>query len=389
MSTLIKNVHLATMVGDQGLGEFRNSSVFIQDGRISSIGCEEPADEVIDGRGGWLLPGLIDCHTHLVWGGSRAEEFERRLQGESYESIAKAGGGIVSTVRATREAPEEELFELASARLASFISEGVSTIEVKSGYGLDLTTELKMLRVARRLGDSFPVRVRTTLLAAHAVPPEYAGRTDEYIDFVCKEIIPSAVGLADAVDAFCERIAFSNRQTRQVFEAARQFGLPVKLHADQLSDSDGAALVAEFGGLSADHVEYTSATGVQAMAVAGTVAVLLPGAFYTLRESQLPPIQAFRDAGVPMAVSTDCNPGTSPCTSLLSILNMACTLFRLTPTEALRGVTVNAAKALGLQSEVGQIAPGFTAEFSLWNVEHPRDLCYRWGWNPLVQRILR
>ncbi len=387
MKTLIRNVNIATMASQDGLGEVLETCLAIEDGRILSLGTESPADEVIDGNGGWLLPGLIDCHTHLIWGGSRASEFERRLSGESYESIARSGGGIISTVAATRAASFGELFASASDRLSNFIAEGVTTIEIKSGYGLDLETELKMLKVARSLESAFPIRIKTTLLAAHAVPPEYAGRADDYIDYICAEVLPGAAQLADAVDAFCERIAFSSSQIRRVFDTATKLGMPVKLHADQLSDSDGAALVAEFGGLSADHVEYTSESGVRAMAAAGTVAILLPGAFYTLRETQLPPIEGFRSHGVPMAVSTDCNPGTSPCTSILSMLNMACTLFRLTTTEALRGVTVNAARALGLQDEVGQIAPGYRAEFSLWNVEHPRDLCYRWGWNPLERRL--
>ena len=335
-----------------------------------------------DGGGALATPGLIDCHTHLVWGGHRAHEFEQRLLGASYEEIARAGGGIASTVRATRAASDDELFESAARRLQALREDGVTTVEIKSGYGLSLAHEARCLRVARRLGAGEGVSVRTTFLGAHAVPPEFTGRPDAYINEVVA-MLPAlqAEGLVDAVDAFCERIGFNREQTDRVFAAARAAGLPVKLHAEQLSDMDGAALAAGHQALSCDHLEWLSEAGAQAMARAGTVAVLLPGAYYFLRETKLPPIDLLRRLGVPMAVSTDCNPGTSPCTSLLLMLNMACTLFRLTPEEALAGATREAARALGLPDR-GRLAAGLRADFVLWDVAHPAELCYAIGARP-------
>ena len=336
----------------------------------------------------WLKPGLIDCHTHLVYGGDRAAEFEARLEGASYQDIAEAGGGILSTVAATRAASENALFQAARPRLEALIAEGVTTVEIKSGYGLDLDNELKQLRVARALGAGLPVTVETTFLGAHALPPEYQGRAEAYIDAVVAMLAEvKTSGLADAVDAFCERIAFSPEQTARVFEAARARGLPVKLHADQLSDLGGAALAARFGALSADHLEYASAAGVAAMAEAGTVAVVLPGAFYVLRETRPPPIAAFRKAGVPMALATDCNPGSAPVTSLLLMLNMGCTLFGLTPEEALSGVTRHAARALGLGASHGTLEAGKAADLAVWDIARPAELAYRLGFNPLAYAV--
>lgn len=342
-----------------------------------------------DFGGRLATPALIDCHTHLVHGGHRAKEFALRLHGASYADIARAGGGIVSTVMATRAANETSLTASALKRLDSLLAEGVGTVEVKSGYGLDIETELKMLRVARSLAQLRPVRVRTSYLAAHAVPPEYAGQSDAYLDEV---VLPGleqahAAGLVDAVDGFCEGIAFSPAQIARVFEKARSLGLPVKLHAEQLSDLGGARLAAAHGALSADHLEYLSDNDCAALAAAGTVAVLLPGAFYALRETQLPPVEALRQAGAAMAVATDSNPGTSPLTSLLLAMNMACTLFRLTPEEAIAGVTHHAARALGLSGETGSIEPGKRAELAIWDVEEPAELAYRIGFNPLHLRI--
>ncbi|MBB5607431.1 MULTISPECIES: imidazolonepropionase [unclassified Janthinobacterium] len=383
---VIHNVHLATM--EQGYGELLDAAIAVKDGRIAWFG---PGDELpasaaplIDGQGCWLTPGLIDCHTHIVHAGSRSDEFEARLNGASYEEISRAGGGIMSTVRATRAASDEELLALSLPRLLALLAEGLTTIEIKSGYGLDLESEAKMLRVARKLGQVLPVSVRTTFLGAHALPPEYAGRADDYIDLLCAQMLPAlaAQGLVDAVDAFCERIGFTPAQTEQVFEAARAWKLPVKLHAEQLSDLGGAALVARYDGLSADHLEFLSDAGVAAMAQHGTVAVLLPGAYYFLRETQQPPVAALRAAGVPMAVSTDCNPGTSPMTSLLLAMNMACTLWRLTPQEALAGATCHAARALGLQHDRGSLAVGKRADFALWRIARPADLSYAMGLNP-------
>jgi imidazolonepropionase len=338
------------------------------------------AAQVLSAEGDWITPGLIDCHTHVVFGGERAGEFEQRLQGASYEQIARAGGGIVSSVRATRAANEDELFAASLPRARAMRADGVTTLEIKSGYGLDTASEAKMLRVARRIGRELGIEVRTAFLGAHALPPEFAGRADEYIEQVCSEMLPAvaAEGLADAVDAFCEGIGFSPTQTRRVFDAARKHGLPVKLHADQLSDLGGAGLVAEYGGLSADHVEHTSDAGARALARSGGVAVLLPGAFLCLRETKLPPLDAFRAHGVPLAVATDCNPGTSPLLSLRLAMNLACTLFRLTPEESLRGAIVHAARALGL-GDRGTLAVGQRADFVRWAVSRPAELSYWLG----------
>ena len=389
---VVENCSLATMDGPQ-YGAVEDGLVAVQGGRIAWCGSRSEAPgfaaaDRIDGGGGWLTPGLVDCHTHLVYGGNRSAEFEMRLQGASYEEIARAGGGILSTVKATRQASEADLLKSARARLAALAEEGVTTLEIKSGYGLDTDNELKMLRVARQLGEdeSDATRVVTTLLAAHALAPEFAGRADAYIDEVCEAMIPAAVanGLADAVDAFCEGIGFSPAQCIRVFEAARRHMLPIKLHADQLSNLGGAALVARFHGLSADHIEYADEAGVAAMGKAGTVAVLLPGAFYFLRETQLPPIAALIKHGVRIALATDCNPGSSPLLSPLLVMNMACTLFRLSPAQALAGFTVNAAAALGLGGQIGRIAPGLRAELALWDIERPAELAYMIGSNPLV-----
>ncbi|HEY0857836.1 MAG TPA: imidazolonepropionase, partial [Albitalea sp.] len=347
------------------------------------------ARDEVDGDGALLTPGLIDCHTHLVHAGDRAREFEQRLQGASYEDIARAGGGIRSTVRLTREADEAELLRQCAPRLQALMRHGVTTVEIKSGYGLSLAHELKCLRVARALGAQAAVDVRTTLLAAHAVPPEFEGRADDYIDEIVGRILPEAarLGLADAVDGFCETIGFTAAQTRRVFEAARSLGLPVKLHAEQLSNQHGAALAAEFRALSADHLEHVDEAGVQAMARAGTVAVLLPGAYYFLRDTTPPPVDLMRRHRVPMAVATDCNPGTSPTTHLPLMLNMACTLFRLTPAEALLGATRHAARALGLQATHGTIEPGKWADLCLWDAESPAQLVYAIGASPLRRRF--
>ncbi len=343
-----------------------------------------------DGGDALVTPGLVDCHTHLVYGGQRANEFAMRLAGASYEEVAKAGGGIVSSVRATREASEDELFASAGKRLESLLAEGVCAIEIKSGYGLSLEHERKQLRVARRLGEAYGVTVRTTFLGAHALPPEYAGRSSDYIAVVCDEMLPAlaAEGLVDAVDVFCERIAFSLEETERVFQAAKRLSLPVKLHAEQLSDMGGAALAARYGALSCDHIEHLSQAGIDAMRDAGTVAVLLPGAFYTLRDTTVPPIAALRAAGVPMAVSTDHNPGTSPALSLLLMVNMACTLFRLTVPEAVDAVTVHAARALGLQGTHGVLGVGMPANFVLWDVREVAELAYWLGQRP-VRSVVR
>ncbi len=396
-SALWTDLRLATMVAGTGAayGAVEDGAIAVRGGRIAWVGPREalPAGTAhapaYSGGGRWVTPGLIDCHTHLVYGGSRAREFELRLEGASYEEIARAGGGILSTVDATRAASDEALYRSAVPRLRALVAEGVTTLEIKSGYGLDRDAELKSLRVARRLGETHPVDVVTTFLGAHALPPEYRDRADAYIDFVCGEALPAAVeaGLVDAVDAFCERIGFSAQQVARVFEAAQALGLPVKLHAEQLSDQGGAELAARYRALSADHLEYVSEAGIRALRAAGTVAVLLPGAFYFLRESQLPPIERLRAAGVPMAVATDSNPGTSPACSLLLMLNMACTLFRLTPEEALAGVTRNAARALGLDASRGTLEAGKAADFVLWDIEHPAELAYRFGFNPCHQVV--
>ncbi|MBS0567763.1 MAG: imidazolonepropionase [Proteobacteria bacterium] len=346
------------------------------------------ARTVDSAHGALVTPGLIDCHTHLVFAGDRAAEFDLRLNGASYAEIAKAGGGILSTVAKTRAAREDELLAQSLPRARMLLADGVTTLEIKSGYGLDFASEAKMLRVARRIGETLGIGVRTTFLGAHALPPEFAGRQADYVDEACIHMLPqiAQTGLADAVDAFCENIAFTPSEVRRVFETARAHGLPVKLHADQLSDSGGAALAAEFGALSADHLEYANAAGIAAMAAAGSVAVMLPGAFYTLRENTLPPIEAFRRHGVALAVASDLNPGTSPLLSLRHAMNMACTLFRMTPEEALRGATAHAARALGL-TDRGVLAPGQRADFVVWDAGHPAELCY-WIGGALVRRVV-
>jgi imidazolonepropionase len=373
-------------------GAIEGASLAIRDGHIAWLGrtADLPGDprdiarDVHNLEGRWVTPGLIDCHTHLVYGGDRANEFELRLGGATYEEIARAGGGIRSTVAATRAASETELVAAADVRLAALQAEGVTVVEIKSGYGLNTDCELKMLRAARALGRRRPVTLRTTFLGAHALPPEYEGRADAYVDMIISEMLPAvaAENLADAVDAFCEKIGFTPQQTERLFAAASKLNLPVKLHADQLSDLGGAALAARFKALSADHLEYTSDEGVEALAAAGTVAVLLPGAFYFLREKRLPPIEKLRGAGVPIALATDNNPGSSPVTSILLMLNMACTLFRLTPEEALTGITRHAARALGLSDSHGTLEPGKAADFAVWDIERPAELAYRIGFNP-------
>lgn len=377
-----------------GLGIIEDGAIVARDGRIAWVGRAAdlpgnfaglPKDDL--GRR-WVLPGLIDCHTHIVHGGHRAMEFEMRLAGESYEAIARAGGGIVSTVRATRAASEAELVTQSLPRLDALIAEGVTTIEVKSGYGLDLNTEAKMLRAARQLEQVCDIGVVTTFLGLHALPPEFKENRTAFVDLVVDEMLPALAGdgLVDAVDAFCEGIAFTPDETARLFEAARALAKPVKLHADQLSDLDGAGLAARFGALSADHLEYTSEAGAHAMAAAGTVAVILPGAYYMLRETHQPPIAAFRAAGTRMAIATDCNPGTSPVTSLLLSMNMAATLFRMTVEECLLGVTRHAAAALG-RDDIGVIAAGKAADLSIWDIDLPAELVYRLGFNPLFKRI--
>jgi imidazolonepropionase len=389
---------LATLSpGADGLGLVENGAVAAQGGRIAYVGPAAglpkgwDAPEVVELEGRLVTPGLIDCHTHLVFGGDRADEFELRRAGASYEAIARAGGGIMSTVRATRAASEEDLLDSALDRLDRMICDGVTTVEVKSGYGLDLEAELRMLRVARRLGAERPVEVVTTLLGAHVAPPEYAGDRSAYARTVAEEMIPAAAasGLADAVDAFCETIAFSVADCRRMFEAARAHGLPVKLHADQLSAGGGAELAAEFGALSADHLEFADETGVAAMAKAGTVAVLLPGAFFALREERAPPVAALRAAGVPIAIATDCNPGTSPLTSLQGAMAFAAVQFRLTADEAIAGATREAARALGRLSEIGTLGLGKACDLAVWDVERPVELTYWLGRNSLHQRVWR
>ena len=384
------NARLATMTGD-GLGVVDDGIVVSRGGRIAyagpRAGAPETAGKTIDCGGRWITPGLIDCHTHLVHAGDRAGEWAKRLEGVSYEEIARAGGGIVSTMRATRAASEADLVTIALPRLDALLAEGVTTIEIKSGYGLTVADELKMLRAARSLADRRRVRVATTLLGAHALPPEYAGRADDYVALVTDEMIPAALGLADAVDAFCEGIGFTPEQTARVLAAARDAGLPVKLHAEQLSALHGASLAASFGALSADHLEYADEADAAAMAAAGTVAVLLPGAFYFMRETRQPPVELFRARRLPIAIATDCNPGTSPTTSLLLMLNMAATLFGLTVAEALRGVTINGARALGLAHEIGTLEPGKACDLAIWDIPDPADLVYRIGFNPLFARV--
>ncbi len=397
MSTnvLLTDASLATMTpGATPYGLIERGAVAVHHGRIEWVGgtseipCAYTDLPRRDLEGRVVTPGLIDCHTHIVHGGDRAREFEMRLEGASYEEIARAGGGIISTVQATRAADEATLLRDSLKRIDALIAEGASVVEIKSGYGLDIDTELRMLGVARRINTVRPVRIRTSFLGAHAVPPEYSGRADAYIDEVCLPALEAAhaAGLVDAVDGFCESIAFLPSQIARVFDRARSLGLPVKLHAEQLSNLGAAALAASYGALSADHIEYLDEAGVAAMAKAGTVAVVLPGAFYALRETQLPPFTALRQANVPIAVATDCNPGTSPLSSLLLAVNMACTLFRMTPEEALAGVTREAARALGL-ADTGVIAPGRRADLAVWDIEHPAELAYRIGFNPLLERI--
>ena len=394
-ASIFSDLRIATMAQGRFSGELLEDGVIaVDDGRIAWVGAstdlpESYADiEPVSFNGRLATPSLIDCHTHIVHGGNRAREFELRLEGASYEEIARAGGGIVSTVKATRMASEQELLDAALPRIDALIAEGVSTIEVKSGYGLDMDTELSMLRTARAIEKHRPVRIRTSFLGAHAVPGEYKDQPDAYIDDICIPVLETAhaQGLVDAVDGFCEGIAFSPEQIERVFAKANQLGLPVKLHAEQLSNLRGAQLAARYGALSADHLEYADEEDARFMAGAGTVAVLLPGAFYTLRETKLPPIEAFRTRGVPMALATDCNPGSSPLASILLTMNMACTLFRMTPAEALAGVTCNAARALGM-NDTGTIEPGKRADIAVWDIEHPSELSYRIGFNPLHTRI--
>ncbi len=385
---LLTDCRAATMApGGAPYGEIRDAAVLIDEGRIAWIGPRADLPTGVDVRetdrldGRWVTPGLIDGHTHLVFGGNRAPEFEQRLRGASYEEISRAGGGILSTVRATREADEATLLAQALSRLEGLTRDGVTTVEIKSGYGLDLETERKQLRVARAVGEAGGVRVRTTYLGLHALPPEFRDDRAAFVDLVVDTILPNlaAEGLVDAVDAYCEPIAFTPAEISRLFTTAQALGLPVKLHADQLSDGGGAALAARFGALSADHLEYTSDAGVAALAEAGTVAVLLPGAFLMLRETQAPPVEALRRAGVAMAVASDCNPGTSPMPSMLTAISLACTLFRLTPEEALSGATRHAARALGLQDAIGTLETGKYADLAVWSVEHPAELAYWLG----------
>jgi imidazolonepropionase len=389
---VLRNAQIATMPPEGGYGIVDKGYVAIKAGRLAYVGADLPAEcaawphEDVEGR--LITPGLVDCHTHLVFGGNRALEFEMRLNGAGYEEIARAGGGIVSTVSATRTASDEALIVSALRRLDALISEGVTLVEVKSGYGLDAETELRMLRAARQLAARRDMRIRTSFLGAHAVPGEYSGRADAYLGEVCLPTLRAAhrEGLVDAVDGFCEGIAFDTSQMARVFDVAHELGLPVKLHAEQLSHLGGTVLAARYGALSADHIEHATSADAAALAAAGTVAVLLPGAFYTLRETQAPPVAALRDHGVPIALATDCNPGSSPLASLLLTMNMGCTLFGLTPAEALSGVTCHAARALGVK-DAGSIAPGMRADLAIWDVETPGELAYRIGFNPLYKRF--
>lgn len=399
---LWKNARLATMVGqggagqNGGLGLVDKGLIAARGGDIVYAGPEADAPaftapEVVDCDGRWITPGLVDCHTHIVHGGNRAHEFELRLAGATYEELARAGGGIVSTMKATRAASEDELLASALPRVDALIAEGVTTLEVKSGYGLERESEMKSLKAARRLGEVRPLSVTTTFLGAHALPPEAAGDKDAYIALVCRDMLPAvaAAGLADSVDAFCETIGFTPEQVARVFEAARAHGLPVKLHAEQLSNLHGAALAARFGAQSADHLEYIDEAGAAALAASGTVAVLLPGAFYFVRETHKPPVDLLRRHGVPIAIASDSNPGSSPLTSLLLAMNMAATLFRLTVDECLAGVTREAARALGRLDRIGTLEAGKSCDLAIWNVERPAELVYRMGFNPLHQRVWR
>ena len=385
------NAQIATMENNAPYGLIKNAALAIMDGKIAWLGAmadlqgehENLAEQILDVEGRCITPGLIDCHTHLVYAGNRANEFEMRLQGMSYSDIAKSGGGIASTVAATRDATEEKLFQESMKRAHAMVAGGVTTIEIKSGYGLDVKNELKMLRVAHRIGVSLPVTIFSTFLGAHALPPEYQNRADEYISYVCTEMIPAVAHakLARAVDVFCDEIGFNLLQTERVFSAAKQYGLAVKCHAEQLTNMNGAALAARYDALSVDHLEHLSEEGVRELAHAGTVAVLLPGAFYFLREKKMPPVEWLRTHHVPMAIATDCNPGSSPVTSLLLMLNMACTMLGLTPEEALAGVTRNAAKALGMGATHGTLTVGKVADFVIWDVEQVVELVYYVGWN--------
>jgi len=391
---LFTNAHIATLHDDTGYGLIPDGAIAVEGTRIAWVGPVADIPEAYrdapshDLSGRLVTPALVDCHTHVVFGGNRAVEFELRLNGASYEEVARAGGGIVSTVTATRAASEDMLLQDALRRVDALIREGVATIEIKSGYGLDRESELKMLRVARQIAKERPIAVHTSFLGAHAVPPEYKGRDDAYIDEVCIPALRAAQaeGLVDAVDGFCEGIAFDTAQIARVFDVARELGLPIKLHAEQLSNIGGTQLAAQYGAMSADHVEYATDEDAAALAASGTVATVLPGAFYTLRETQKPPIQAFRDHAVPIALATDCNPGSSPLTSPLLTMNMACTLFRMTPLEALLGMTAHGARALGL-TDRGRIVPGARADLCVWDAEHPAELAYRIGFNPLYTRI--
>ena len=392
---LLRNAKIVTIEDQDSYGLIECGAIAIKDGLIDWVGADDAIPAVyLDGpvrdlEGRLITPALIDCHTHVVHGGDRAVEFEMRLKGASYEEVARAGGGIVSTVKATREASIEDLLTSALPRVDALLAEGVSVIEVKSGYGLDEKTELNMLRAARKIADHRNVRIKTTFFGTHAVPVEYKDNPDGYIDEVCIPTLKAAhaEGLVDAVDGFCEGIAFNTDQIKRVFDVARELGIPVKLHAEQLSNIGGTKLAAEYGAISVDHIEYATEEDAIAMAKAGSVAVLLPGAFYTLHETQLPPIDAFRKHGVPMAIATDCNPGSSPLASILLTMNMSCTLFRLTPEEALVGATAHAARALGL-SDTGRIKPGLRADLAIWNAKHPAELAYRIGFNPLFERIV-
>lgn len=397
-SFLFTNIAIATMSSDirAAYGLIENGTIAVQDGKILWVGNNGDAPDDYrswpseDFGGRLVTPALIDCHTHLVFGGNRAKEFEMRLEGVSYEEISRQGGGILSTVKDTCTASEEELVEVALPRLDALLSEGVSVVEIKSGYGLTIEDELKMLRAARKLATRRNVKIKTTFLGAHALPEIYKGRADQYIDEVCLPALEKGIeeGLIDAVDAFCEKIAFTPQQVARVFDHAKKLGVPVKIHAEQLSNLNGAALAASYGALSADHLEYLDEAGVKAMKEAGTIAVLLPGAFYTLRETQAPPVDLLRQYDVSIAIATDCNPGSSPLFSLLLTMNMSCTLFGLTPEGALKGVTCNAAKALGIEDSAGTIETGKNADFAIWDVQHPAELSYRIGYNPLYKRFI-
>jgi len=387
---IIHNIKIATMANNQDFGIIENAVLCIKNTKISAIYDANDSnikqletEESIDGQGYLLTPGLIDCHTHLIYGGNRANEFEMRLNGASYQEIARSGGGIVSTVKATRETGKDELFNLAAKRLCYLIDEGVTSIEIKSGYGLDLKTERKMLEVAKQLDQFSDVEISKTFLGAHALPPEYKDKADDYIDLVCDEMMPQlkTLNLIDCVDAFCEGIGFNIEQTKKVFEKAKQLDLPVKLHAEQLSDLGASKLASEFNAWSVDHLEYLDPKDVNLLKQSNTVATLLPGAFYFLNETKLPPIEALRKNDIPIAIATDSNPGSSPCLSILMIMNMACTLFKMTPLEALKGVTINAAKALNIDNKVGTVEVGKQADFVLWDVESPAELSYRIGGN--------